>query len=49
MIQGHAFEKCQQFTYLGVTIYGNNDWSIEKSNRIIETAMRLTTKFNTLN
>lgn len=29
VIQGHTFEKVHQFTYLGATISGNNDWSIE--------------------
>jgi hypothetical protein len=36
VIQGHTFEKVRQFTYLGTSISGNNDWSIELNSRIIK-------------
>jgi hypothetical protein len=36
VIQGHTFEKVHQFTYLGTSISGNNDWSIELNSRIIK-------------
>ncbi|VVC43813.1 HMG-I/HMG-Y, DNA-binding, conserved site [Cinara cedri] len=36
VIQGHTFEKVHQFTYLGASISGNNDWSIELNRRNIK-------------
>lgn len=36
VIQGYIYEKVHFFTYLGVAISGNNDWSIELNSRIIE-------------
>jgi len=36
VIQGHTFEKVHKFTYLGTSISGNNDWSIELNSRIIK-------------
>jgi len=36
VIQGHTFEKVHQFTYLGDSISGNYDWSIELNSRIIK-------------
>lgn len=36
LIQGHTFEKVHQFTYLGASIRGNNDWIIKLTSRIIK-------------
>lgn len=38
IVQGHTFEKVQQFTYINAIIHGNNDWTVEIINSEIEQA-----------